>query len=100
LGRTEMSQRELSRVGILARVKSRQLRVVDAAALMGVSYRQAKRLWKRYRAVYTVRFACGVFVLPVFQKKSKWGIATPKADLDVIEARLKAAEKFARELER
>ena len=50
MGRTEMSQRELSRVEILARVKSRQLRVVDAAALMGVSYRQAKRLWKRYRA--------------------------------------------------
>jgi transposase len=45
-----MSKRELSRVEILARVKSRQLRVVDAAARMGVSYRQAKRLWKRYRA--------------------------------------------------
>jgi transposase len=30
-------------------VKSRALRVVDAAALLRVSYRQAKRLWKRYR---------------------------------------------------
>jgi transposase len=45
-----MSKRELGRVELLARVKSGQLRVVDAALLMGVSYRQAKRLWKRYRA--------------------------------------------------
>ncbi len=44
-----MSKRELARVGVLARVKSRDLRVVDAAALMRLSYRQAKRLWKRYR---------------------------------------------------
>jgi hypothetical protein len=43
-----MSRRELGRVEVLARVKSRQLRVVDAAVLMGVCYRQAKRLWKRY----------------------------------------------------
>jgi len=49
LGRTEMSKRELSRVEVLARVKSGQLRVADAALLMRVSYRQAKRLWKRYQ---------------------------------------------------
>jgi hypothetical protein len=49
LGRTEMSQEELRRVGVLARVRSHQLRVGDAARLMRVSYRQAKRLWKRYR---------------------------------------------------
>jgi transposase len=44
-----MSRRELERVQVLARVRSRQLRVADAARLMHVSYRQAKRLWKRYR---------------------------------------------------
>jgi len=44
-----MSGRELGRVEVLARVRSRELRVVDAARLMGVSYRQGKRLWKRYR---------------------------------------------------
>src|SRR2546422_9106288 len=43
-----MSKRELGRVEALARVRSKQLRVVDAAQLMRVSYRQAKRLWKRY----------------------------------------------------
>jgi phage-related protein len=52
-----------------------------------------------YRAVYTVRFAARVFVLHVFQKKSKSGIATPKADLDLIKARLKLAQKRAKELE-
>ena len=49
MGRTEMSRGELGRVEVLARVRGRQLRVVDAAALLGVSYRQGKRLWKRYR---------------------------------------------------
>jgi hypothetical protein len=45
-----MSKGELSGVEILARVKGGQLRLVDAGLLMRVSYRQAKRLWKRYRA--------------------------------------------------
>jgi transposase len=44
-----MSTRELGRVEVLARIRSKQLRIVDASQLMGVSYRQAKRLWKRYR---------------------------------------------------
>ncbi|HEV2732736.1 MAG TPA: ISNCY family transposase [Terriglobales bacterium] len=44
-----MSKRELGRVEALARVRSKQLRLVDAAQLMRVCYRQAKRLWKRYR---------------------------------------------------
>ena len=44
-----MSQKELGRVEVLARVHSQELRVVDASQLMQVSYRQAKRLWKRYR---------------------------------------------------
>ncbi len=48
MGRTEMSKRELGRVEVLARVKSRELRLVDAAALVRLSYRQTKRLWKRY----------------------------------------------------
>jgi phage-related protein len=46
-----------------------------------------------YRAVYTVRFAEAVYVLHVFQKKSKKKIATPRHELDVIRARLKDAER-------
>ena len=45
-----------------------------------------------YRAVYTVKFAGWIYVLHCFQKKSKTGIRTPKADLDLISARLKAAK--------
>ena len=44
-----------------------------------------------FRSVYTVRFADRVFVLHAFQKKSKSGIATPKADIEVIRQRLKQA---------
>jgi phage-related protein len=53
-----------------------------------------------YRAVYTVRIARSVFVLHVFQKKSKRGSATPGPDARLIAERLKAAEQRARELER
>jgi len=44
-----MSRRELGRVEVLARVRGKELRVVDAAVLLRLSYRQAKRLWRRYR---------------------------------------------------
>jgi len=46
-----------------------------------------------YRAVYTLRFAHVVYVLHAFQKKAKRGIATPKAELDLIEQRLKRAKE-------
>ena len=49
MGRTEMSKRELGRVDVMARVRSKQLRVVDAGKILRLSYRQAKRVWKRYR---------------------------------------------------
>ncbi len=51
-----------------------------------------------YRAVYTVRFAAAVFVLHVFQKKAKRGIATPRQDMELIKERLKAAEQIVKEL--
>lgn len=44
-----MSIGELTRVEILARVKAGSLRLVTAAERRGVSYRHAKRLWRRYR---------------------------------------------------
>ncbi len=46
-----------------------------------------------FRAVYTVRFGEVVYVLHVFQKKSKRGIATPKKELELIRKRLKLAEQ-------
>jgi phage-related protein len=49
-----------------------------------------------YRAVYTVRFAQAVYVLHCFQKKSKHGIETPAADMNLIRKRLKEAETLAK----
>jgi len=46
-----------------------------------------------YRATYTVKFSELIYVLHVFQKKSKKGIATPKADVDLIKRRLILAEQ-------
>jgi phage-related protein len=47
-----------------------------------------------FRAVYTVRFATAVYVLHVFQKKSRRGIATPQRDIELIEERLKRAAEI------
>jgi phage-related protein len=42
-----------------------------------------------FRAVYTVTWPGRVYVLHVFQKKSKSGIRTPKGDINLIDACLK-----------
>ena len=50
-----------------------------------------------YRAVYTAHFENAVYVLHVFQKKSKSGIATPKQEIELIRRRLAEAERHYRE---
>jgi len=50
-----------------------------------------------WRGVYTVRFREAVYVLHVFQKKSKSGIATPKREIELIRQRLLEAERDHRE---
>jgi len=52
-----------------------------------------------YRGVYTITFTQTEFVLHGFEKKSKSGISTPKEHIDLIRARLRAAEALAKELE-
>jgi phage-related protein len=46
-----------------------------------------------FRAVYTVTFKEAIYVLHCFQKKSPRGKKTAKTDVDLIEARLKAARE-------
>ena len=46
--------------------------------------------------MYTVRFDDAVYVLHAFQKKSKSGAETPKADMELIARRLKQAERLSR----
>lgn len=49
-----------------------------------------------FRTVYTVRFSRAVYLIHAFQKKSKTGTKTPKADVDLIGDRLKrAAQHYA-----
>ena len=45
-----------------------------------------------YRAVYTVRYATAVYVLHVFQKKSRQGRETPRQVVALVKTRLKQAE--------
>jgi transposase len=45
-----MDEQELKRGAVLSQVGGKGWTLVQAAERMGVSYRQAKRLWKRYRA--------------------------------------------------
>ncbi len=46
-----------------------------------------------YRAVYTVRLVDAVYVLHVFQKKARHGIATPKSEIELVHRRLKEAQQ-------
>jgi phage-related protein len=46
-----------------------------------------------YRAVYAVKIGETVYVLHAFQKKSKRGIKTPQADIDLIKQRYKDAQE-------
>ena len=52
---------------------------------------------RTYRAVYAVKFVDSVYVLHAFQKKSRQGIATSKADLDLIERRWHEAKRYHEE---
>ena len=44
-----MSEKELGRAEMLSRVAGGGLKLVDVAELLGLCYRQTKRLWSRYR---------------------------------------------------
>jgi transposase len=50
LERTALTNEELRRVEILSRVAAGTLSLKSSAEMMGVSYRQAKRLWRRFSA--------------------------------------------------
>ena len=43
-----MSDKELRRGEVLGRVKRGELKLTEAAQLLEISYRQTKRMWRRY----------------------------------------------------
>ena len=44
-----MSNRELTRLEVMQRLKDKRLRQKEAARMLGISTRQVKRLWQAYR---------------------------------------------------
>jgi hypothetical protein len=50
MGKSRLSAKERGRLDILSKVKQGVLTLVKAAALLGVSYRQIRRVYKRYLA--------------------------------------------------
>lgn len=47
-----------------------------------------------YRAIYIAQYRDSVYVLHVFQKKAKSGIASPRRELDLIRKRLQLAREL------
>jgi hypothetical protein len=45
-----MSKRERERLAILAGVQRKELTLVQASGVLGLGYRQTKRVWRRYGA--------------------------------------------------
>ena len=45
-----MSRKERERLTVMKGVSDEELTLVQAAELMGVCYRQGRRIWQRYRA--------------------------------------------------
>src|ERR1700730_7072510 len=88
----QAAQREMGYALFLAQMGERHPTTVKTLkGFGGATVIEIKESYKgnAYRAVYTVRYADAVYVLHAFQKKSQKGIATPKAEMDLIEKRLK-----------
>ena len=71
----------------------------DATPMQGFGGRSvleviANHRGNTYREMYTVRYKEAIYVLHIFQKKSKRGIKTPKEDIDLIKTRLKFADEY------
>lgn len=95
-----MPQRVVRKFGFALCMAQAGHRHLDAKPLQGFGSAEVLEIvedWQgnTFRAVYTVRFSDALFVLHVFQKKAKHGIATPKTDIDLIKSRLKAAREIA-----
>ena len=85
------------RFGFALRLAQQGLRHSDAKSLRGFGGAAVIEVVddfdrNTYRAVYTVRFEGVVYALHVFQKKSKEGTKTPRAEMELIRKRLKDAE--------
>ncbi len=77
---------------------------IDSTIMKGFGSAHVREITKNdeggtYRTIYTVKFKEAIYVLHVFQKKSKKGIETPKPEREKIIARLKEAQFIHEKLE-
>ena len=49
-----------------------------------------------FRVVYAVQLGEDIWVVHAFQKKSTWGIKTPKPEIDLVKDRLKRLKEMLR----
>jgi len=65
---------------------------------LGSGIFEAALAWRgdAFRAVYALQIDEAIWVVHAFQKKSKTGIKTPKAEIDLIRARLKRLKELLR----
>ncbi len=65
-------------------------------SLKGLGIRELRVDFARdtYRVVYTVKLPSGIYVLHAFKKKSKFGISTPRHEMEVVRQRYAQAVRF------
>jgi len=75
----------------------KEAKPLTGKGLQGVYELKADHDGNTYRGAYVTKLADRIYVLHVFQKKSKKGIATPKKDMDIIRVRLRMARELAKD---
>lgn len=100
---SEMPQTVKSTFGYQMRFVQNGRTPANASPFEGGKASEVMKLTERfdgdtYRCVYAAKFEKAVYVLYVFQKKSKTGIATPQEDIDTVNARLMRAKREYAEL--
>jgi phage-related protein len=90
------AQRTIGYALYVAQVGEKHPRAKPLKGLPGVLEIRTEYASNAYRAIYTAKIGDVIYVLHVFQKKSKRGIGTPIKEIDRIKRRLKIAQALAR----
>ncbi len=88
-------QREIGYALYSAQIGDKHPKAKPLKGFSGVMEIRSDYASDTYRSVYTTKIGDKIYVLHVFQKKSKRGIKTPKKEIDLIKRRLKRAQELA-----
>jgi phage-related protein len=92
----EVQSRCLSALTIIAEGQTPDIAKPLAGLGSGVFELALRHRGDAFRVVYAVQLGADVWVIHSFQKKSKTGIATPKAEIDLIRRRLTRVREMLR----